>query len=57
MERVEAKVAGGKVTLETSGHGDLLLEQWAIAKKAKMFRTTFDLEVEVEAVRMGPALI
>jgi exopolyphosphatase/guanosine-5'-triphosphate,3'-diphosphate pyrophosphatase len=57
VERVEAKVQGDKLKLETSGHGDLLLEQWAIARKAKMFRTTFDLEVVVDAVSMGPALI
>ena len=57
VERIEAKVGGDKLTLETSGHGDLLLEQWAIARKAKMFRTTFDLEVVVDAIRVGPALI
>jgi hypothetical protein len=50
-------VKDDKLRLETSGHGDLLLEQWAIARKAKMFRTTFDLEVEVDAVSLGPALI
>jgi exopolyphosphatase/guanosine-5'-triphosphate,3'-diphosphate pyrophosphatase len=57
VEQVEAKVKDDKLRLETSGHGDLLLEQWAIARKAKMFRTTFDLEVEVDAVSLGPALI
>jgi exopolyphosphatase/guanosine-5'-triphosphate,3'-diphosphate pyrophosphatase len=57
VERVEAEVDGGKLSLDLSGRGDLLLEQWAIARKAKMFRSTFDLDVMLSPVRAGPALI
>jgi exopolyphosphatase/guanosine-5'-triphosphate,3'-diphosphate pyrophosphatase len=57
VERAEAEVGGSKVTLDLTGRGDLLLEQWAIARKAKMFRSTFDLEVALAPVHSGPALI
>ena len=57
VERVEAGVGGGKVALDLSGRGDLLLEQWAVARKAKMFRSTFDLDVTISPVHAGPALI
>jgi exopolyphosphatase/guanosine-5'-triphosphate,3'-diphosphate pyrophosphatase len=57
VERVEADVGGSKVTLDLSGRGDLLLEQWAIARKAKMFRSTFELEVALAPVHAGPARI
>ena len=50
-------VGGSKITLDLTGRGDLLLEQWAIGRKAKMFRSTFDLEVSLAPVHSGPALI
>lgn len=42
---------------DVAGRGDLLLEQWAIRRKARMFRSTFDLEVELAPLTRGPALI
>ena len=45
------------VALDLTGRGDLLLEHWAIRRKAKMFRSTFDLEVELDQPAPGPALI
>jgi hypothetical protein len=31
--------------LEVEGQGELLLEQWALRKKARMFTSVFGLEV------------
>ena len=57
VERVEAQVEGDCVLLDLTGHGDLLLEQWAVSRKARMFRSTFDLEVALAPAQRGPALI
>jgi hypothetical protein len=41
------------------GRGDLLLEQWAIAKKARMFRSVFGAEVRLALAEpsVGPNVI
>ena len=45
VERVEARVEGDRVSLDLAGRGDLLLEEWAMARKARMFQSTFGVEV------------
>jgi hypothetical protein len=40
-----------KLTLELEGEGDLLLERWALRRKAGLFTDTFGLEVEVAGDR------
>jgi len=57
VERVSADVEKDGVFLDLEGKGDLLLEHWAIRRKARMFRSTFDLEVALRARATGPALI
>ena len=58
VERVAVEVKDDKVVLDLEGKGDLLLEQWAIKRKARMFRNTFELEVTLRArQKAGPALI
>lgn len=44
---VHARVEGGAVTLELEGHGDLLLEKWALERKSQLFRKVFRLAVKV----------
>lgn len=45
---VTAKVTrGGKLKLELDADGDLLLERWALRRKADLFAATFGLEVVV----------
>lgn len=57
VERIEAHVEKESVVLDLTGRGDLLLEHWAIRRKAKMFRSTFGLEVTLAQHASGPALI
>jgi exopolyphosphatase/guanosine-5'-triphosphate,3'-diphosphate pyrophosphatase len=45
---VTARVTrGGKLKLDLDADGDLLLERWALRRKADLFATTFGLEVVV----------
>ncbi len=56
VKRVAVDVKDDKIVLDLEGKGDLLLEQWAIKRKAKMFRNTFELEVTLQAQqKAGPA--
>jgi exopolyphosphatase/guanosine-5'-triphosphate,3'-diphosphate pyrophosphatase len=57
VERVEAEKEKDRLLLHLTGRGDLLLEHWAIRRKAKMFRSTFDLEVVLAQHASGPAVI
>ena len=57
VERVEVQKEKDRLLLHLTGRGDLLLEHWAIRRKAKMFRSTFDLEVILAQHATGPALI
>jgi exopolyphosphatase/guanosine-5'-triphosphate,3'-diphosphate pyrophosphatase len=57
VERVEAHKEKDRLLLDLTGRGDLLLEHWAIRRKAKMFRSTYDLEVTLAQHASGPALI
>jgi exopolyphosphatase/guanosine-5'-triphosphate,3'-diphosphate pyrophosphatase len=45
VEGVRASVAASELRLEIEGTGDLFPEQWALKKKSKLFRSTFDLEL------------
>ena len=47
VNNVRATVRRGRLHLEVRGRGELLLERWALEKKARMFENTFDLTVEV----------
>lgn len=49
VERVEARHIDGKVVLDVRGRGDLLLERWALQKKAQLFEKTFGVDVKMEA--------
>jgi exopolyphosphatase/guanosine-5'-triphosphate,3'-diphosphate pyrophosphatase len=42
---VTPRVGDGWMELEVEGQGELLLEQWALRKKARMFTSVFGLEV------------
>jgi hypothetical protein len=44
---VRATAGKSKLTLELEGEGELLLERWALRRKAGLFTDTFGLEVEV----------
>lgn len=41
-------IRGGRVALRLKGEGDLLLEKWALAKKAAMFEEVFSVKFTVE---------
>jgi exopolyphosphatase / guanosine-5'-triphosphate,3'-diphosphate pyrophosphatase len=47
---VRARVGRGRLSLEASGEGDLLLESWALRRKAGLFEQTFGLEVSLAPV-------
>lgn len=47
VERVVTSKRKGQLLIEVQGHGDLLLEQWALRKKARMFYNVFGREVQV----------
>ena len=57
VERVAARINADHVALDLTGRGDLLLEQWAIRRKARMFRSTFDLDLALANHAAGPAVI
>jgi len=46
---LRAKVAGGTLRLTLSGEGDLLLEGWALRRKADLLKKTYGLSVEVRS--------
>lgn len=51
MQRVQGvavKTKKGDVELFVSGRGDLLLERWALQKKAQLFEKTFDVKIHWE---------
>ena len=56
---VEARVADGDLVLHIEGQGDLLLEQWALRRKSRMFTTVFGLDVTFMLVEpaAGPRVI
>ena len=56
---VKARVTDSALLLELDGHGDLLLEQWALKKKGRMFTSAFGREVQVARVQalLGPTVI
>jgi exopolyphosphatase/guanosine-5'-triphosphate,3'-diphosphate pyrophosphatase len=47
VDDVVARVEDGKLHLAAEGTGDLLLERWALEKKADLFERLFDLEVRM----------
>jgi exopolyphosphatase/guanosine-5'-triphosphate,3'-diphosphate pyrophosphatase len=53
VRAVKATAGKNKLTLELDGTGDLLLERWALRRKAGLFADTFGLEVEVAGDREG----
>lgn len=48
VESVSADIDGDTLHLAIDGRGDLLLERWALQKKAQLFEKTFDLKVEMD---------
>jgi exopolyphosphatase/guanosine-5'-triphosphate,3'-diphosphate pyrophosphatase len=48
-----------ELSLEARAHGDVLLEQWAFRKKARMFTSVFGIEVRLALVEpaLGPGMI
>jgi exopolyphosphatase/guanosine-5'-triphosphate,3'-diphosphate pyrophosphatase len=50
---VKASTSKSRLTLELDGDGDLLLERWALRRKAGLFTETFGLEVEIAGEREG----
>ena len=47
VESVKCSKEEGTLVVEVEGHGDLLLEQWALRNKAQMFEDVFKREVQV----------
>ncbi|HEU4406571.1 MAG TPA: Ppx/GppA phosphatase family protein [Polyangiaceae bacterium] len=47
VSSARAAVAGGRLRLTVEGEPDRELEEWTVARKAGLFRTVFDLDVEV----------
>lgn len=44
---LHARVEGAELLLELEGHGDLLLEQWALRRKASMFVEEFGVDIRL----------
>lgn len=47
VSSARASVSGGRLRLTVDGSPDRELEEWTVARKAGLFRTVFDLDVEV----------
>ena len=47
VESVECAKTKGAIMVQVVGRGDLLLEQWALRKKAQMFEGVYGRRVEV----------
>lgn len=47
VRAVRARAGRTRLTLELDGDGDLLLERWALRRKADLFEATFGVAVEV----------
>jgi exopolyphosphatase / guanosine-5'-triphosphate,3'-diphosphate pyrophosphatase len=59
VAHVRAERVDGELVLHVEGHGDLLLEQWAFRRKARMFSQTFEVDVRLalEESALGPGVI
>lgn len=59
VESVRTLVDDDEVVVEVEGRGDLLLEQWALRKKARMFTHVFgrDVRLAVAEPALGPQII
>jgi exopolyphosphatase/guanosine-5'-triphosphate,3'-diphosphate pyrophosphatase len=59
VETVRTIAEPGELVLEVDGRGDLLLEQWALRKKARMFANVFGHEVRLAVAEpsLGPKVI
>jgi exopolyphosphatase / guanosine-5'-triphosphate,3'-diphosphate pyrophosphatase len=53
VREVRARVTKRGVVLELDGVGDMLLERWALRRKANLFATTFGMPVEVSGGERG----
>ena len=47
VESLTARVNGDELVIEPDGDGDMLLEQWALAKKGQLFESVFGLDLRV----------
>lgn len=47
VQRVRARIAGQTVHVSLDGHGDLLLERWALQRKARLFERTFGVRLRL----------
>lgn len=59
VESVTAVLDDDELVIEVEGRGDLLLEQWAFRKKARMFTHVFgrDVRLAVAEPALGPRII
>ena len=59
VQEVMAHVDGDSLVIHVVGRGDLLLEQWALTKKAKMFKSVFGADVRLALAEpsLGPGVI
>ncbi len=48
VDELDTRVRGSKLQLRIDGRDDLLLEQWAVRKKCRLFEETFGVQVKVE---------
>jgi exopolyphosphatase/guanosine-5'-triphosphate,3'-diphosphate pyrophosphatase len=44
---VRVRQHGAELLLDVEGHGDLLLEQWALRRKARMFNAVFETQIRL----------
>ncbi len=59
VETVRTASEEGELVVEVNGNGSLLLEQWALRKKARMFTSVFGTEVRLAVAEpaLGPRII
>ena len=49
VQKLSAELVDGTLELTVDGRGDLLLERWALQKKAQLFEKVFDISVHLES--------
>jgi len=59
VQEIFAHLDGDTLVVQVVGRGDLLLEQWALRKKARMFRSVFGVAVRLALAEpsLGPSVI
>jgi exopolyphosphatase/guanosine-5'-triphosphate,3'-diphosphate pyrophosphatase len=48
VESIQSEISGNALKLTAAGRGDLLLERWAVQRKAQFFEKTFAVSLQLE---------